>query len=55
MLSFLGSLVSALPKIIDAVRSWKQDKAIAEEEGRKNQRNREAMGNDIKPPSENGP
>lgn len=43
ILGFLGSVVSALPKLIEAVRNWKKDQAIADEQAAKDNRNAAAI------------
>lgn len=51
ILGFLGSVISALPKLLEMAVSWKRDKAIAEDLAAKNNRNAAAIREAIKPPS----
>ena len=51
ILAFLGSVISALPKLLEIVGTWKRDKAIAEDQATKDNRNAAAIREAIKPPS----
>lgn len=43
ILGFLGSVVSALPKLLDVLTKWKKDQLIAEEQTAKDERNAAAI------------
>lgn len=43
LLSFLGSLFGALPKILETVREWQAAKAAAKDKAEKDERNRKAI------------
>lgn len=43
ILGFLGSVVSALPKLLDILTKWKKDQAIADEQATKDARNAAAI------------
>ena len=50
ILGFLGSVVSALPKLLEILTGWKKDQAIAAEQTAKDQRNEQAIRDAITPP-----
>lgn len=53
ILGFLGSVISALPKLLETIRDWKKAETVAADQTAKDNRNesaiREASGNH--PPS----
>ena len=51
MLSFLGSIISALPKLLEMAATWRRKKAVAEDQAAKDNRNAAAIREAIKPPS----
>jgi hypothetical protein len=51
ILSFLGSVISALPKLLEMAGSWRRDKAIAEDQANKDNRNAAAIREATKPTS----
>ena len=54
ILSFLGSLISALPKLLEMAGTWRREKAIAAAQADKDNRNSAAIREAIKrapPPS----
>jgi len=50
ILGFLGSVVSALPKLLEILTGWKKDQAIAAEQTAKDQRNEQAIREACQPP-----
>lgn len=49
ILSFLGSLISALPKLLEMAGTWRREKAIAAAQAVKDDRNAAAIREAIKP------
>jgi hypothetical protein len=47
LFSFLGSLVSALPKILEAIRDWRIEKQAIETKAKKDERNARAISDAI--------
>lgn len=43
LLSFLGSLFTALPKTLEIIRDWQREKAILQSKQAKDQRNEAAI------------
>ena len=54
ILGFLGSVVSALPKLLEIVTGWKKDQAIADEQAAKDARNAAAI-REASDPAPSGP
>lgn len=54
ILTFLGSVISALPKLLEMAGAWKRDKTIAEDQAAKDNRNAAAIREANKPPSNPG-
>lgn len=55
ILNFLGSVVSALPKLLEILTSWKKDQAIAAEQTAKDNRNEQAIRDACKTEPPAGP
>ena len=47
LLSFFGSLVSALPKLLEAYKDWRVAKQTAEQKAQKDERNAKAISDAI--------
>lgn len=54
ILTFLGSVISALPKLLEMAVTWKREKAIAEDQAAKDNRNAAAIREATKPNSSPG-
>jgi len=54
ILSFLGSLISALPKLLEMAGTWRREKSIAAAQAVKDNRNAAAIREVIKPSSPPG-
>lgn len=55
ILGFLGSVVSALPKLLEILTGWKKDQAIAAEQTAKDDRNEQAIRDALKTQPPPGP